>query len=81
MKQKLKIIIDVLMVGLVLGCSGYQFFSQAFHEWLGAIALLTFIIHNDLNKSWYQRLWKGRYTPIRYTYADGKWYHDVPCCL
>ena len=60
------------MVGLVLGCSGYQFFSQAFHEWLGDIALLTFIIHNVLNKSWYQRLWKGRYTPIRYAYADGK---------
>lgn len=68
MKQKLKIIIDILMVGLVLGCSGYQFFSQALHEWLGAIALLTFIIHNILNRSWYRHLLKGHYTSIRCVY-------------
>ena len=49
--------------------SGYQFFTQEVHEWLGMIiVLILFIIHNVLNFHWYSKIIKGKYSIIRIIY-------------
>lgn len=68
MKQKIRLIIDILMTLFLYGVIGYQFFSQETHEWFGVIILLLFITHNLLNIQWYKNLLKNRYTTIRTVY-------------
>lgn len=63
MKQKR--FIDILLsIGLLL-LMGYQFFGDTFHEVIGAILFVLFIVHQILNLAWYAHLFKGKYTPLR----------------
>jgi hypothetical protein len=39
--------------------------GQVFHEWLGIFLFILFIVHNVLNRSWYQTLLKGKYNAVR----------------
>ena len=64
-KAIIKIVIDVLMTLGLLFLMGYQFWSDAAHEWAGAGMFLLFILHHVLNGNWYKSLFKGRYTPSR----------------
>lgn len=68
MKQKVKITIDILMILCLFILSGYQFFTQEVHEWLGMIMFILFIIHNVLNFHWYSKIIKGKYSIIRIIY-------------
>lgn len=65
MKQKIKIIIDVLMTAALLALMAYQVVGQELHEWFGAGMLLLFIAHTILNIKWYGALFKGKYKPLR----------------
>lgn len=65
LKAKLKIILDVIMTLLLLFLMGYQLWGEAAHEWAGSAIFLLFILHNVLNRAWYQNLFRGRYTAMR----------------
>ena len=45
--------------------SGYQFWGEAAHEWIGAGMTVLFVAHHLLNLSWHRNLTKGKYTPYR----------------
>ena len=64
-KQKLKIIIDLLLTVFLLLLMPYGMVGEAAHEWIGVGMLLLFIIHHILNRKWLRGLAKGRYTPLR----------------
>lgn len=65
MKLKIKTGIDFLMTVLLLLSVSYQITGQKLHEWFGVGMLLLFILHNILNRKWYQNLFKGKYRMIR----------------
>ncbi|MDE7362505.1 MAG: DUF4405 domain-containing protein [Oscillospiraceae bacterium] len=65
MKQKIKILIDVLMTVLLLALMAYQVVGDVLHEWFGTGMLVLFIVHNILNYKWYASLFKGKYKPQR----------------
>lgn len=64
-KQKIKLILDVLMSLLMFFLMGYQFWGDLLHEWAGAAMLLLFIAHHVLNGNWHKNLLKGKYTSYR----------------
>lgn len=64
-KAKIKIMIDIFMTIGLLFVSGYQFWEEATHEWVGAGMFMLFIAHHFLNVSWYKNLFKGKYTSVR----------------
>lgn len=61
----IRLSIDLLMTAALLFVSGYQFWGEMVHEWVGAGLFVLFIAHQFLNLSWYKHLLKGRYTPLR----------------
>lgn len=67
MKTKLKIksFIDILMTLGLLFVSGYQFWGEVPHEWVGAGMFVLFLMHHFLNLNWYKNVTKGRYTIAR----------------
>ena len=62
-KAIIKIVVDVLMTLALLFLMGYQFWGDIAHEWVGAGMFLLFILHHILNRSWYNSILKGKYTP------------------
>ena len=64
-KAIIKIVVDVLMTLALLFLMGYQFWGDIAHEWVGAGMFLLFILHHILNRSWYNSILKGKYTPVR----------------
>lgn len=64
-KMIIKLSVDVLMTLALLFLSGYQFWGDAAHEWVGAGMLLLFILHHILNLNWHKRLFQGKYNPMR----------------
>ena len=63
--KELKRDVDIAMTVLLLLLMSYYYFTNLFHEVVGVIACVVFIIHNILNYRWYKSLAKGRYTPQR----------------
>lgn len=43
----------------------YHFWGETAHEWAGAGMFVLFIVHQVLNRGWYQSLTRGKYTPVR----------------
>ena len=60
-KQKLKIIIDLVMSITLLLLMLFQITGQQVHEYLGIMMLVLFLGHNILNWKWYRHLFKGKY--------------------
>ena len=65
MKQKIKIITDVMMTAALLLLMGYQLWGELAHEITGTVMFLLFIAHHFLNISWHKNLFKGKYTAVR----------------
>lgn len=64
-KLILRMIVDLLMTVCLLGLMSFMLTGQQYHEWIGAAALVLFIIHHILNLSWIRQSGRGRYTPYR----------------
>lgn len=64
-KAMIKIVVDILMTAALLFVSGYQFWGETAHEWVGAGLFVLFIAHHILNLNWYKNLFRGRYTTLR----------------
>lgn len=63
--QKLKIIIDILLVLGLLFLMPYEMVGDAAHEWIGIGLFLLLIGHHVMNKRWTTRIGKGKYTAFR----------------
>lgn len=62
MKQKIKIIVDVVMFLLFLYLLSYRpGMGLMYHAVIGITQLSLFILHHLLNLNWYRTLFKGRY--------------------
>ena len=64
-KNKIKILIDILMTVCLLFMSGYQIWGTAAHEYVGIIMLALFVSHHILNWRWYKSIFKGKYNTGR----------------
>ena len=58
-------IIDILMTLVLIPLMAYQVTGEAAHEWLGISMVILVIIHQALNRKWYESLFKGSYMPFR----------------
>lgn len=65
LKQKGKIIIDVIMTAVLFLLMAYNMAGEVIHEWLGIGIFVLFLLHHILNSQWIQNLWKGKYTLFR----------------
>lgn len=59
--------LDVLMVILMIIVMSYQAVGNLFHEVAGAALFVLFLIHNILNRKWYQNMARGKYSVFRKT--------------
>ncbi len=64
-KPTVMLVVDGLMTLALLFLSGYPFWGDTAHEWVGAGMFVLFILHHILNRNWHKRLFKGAYTPMR----------------
>ncbi|MDV3427063.1 MAG: DUF4405 domain-containing protein [Bacillota bacterium] len=60
-----KIIIDIVMTLLLLFLMAFHITGDSLHEWLGVGMFILFIVHHILNKTWYQNIFRGKYTAFR----------------
>ncbi|MDO4168218.1 MAG: DUF4405 domain-containing protein, partial [Eubacteriales bacterium] len=65
MGQKSRKKLDVSMVILMIVVMSYQATGNLFHEAAGVILLVLFVVHNILNRKWYQNIPKGKYSGFR----------------
>ena len=63
-KAAVKIGLDVSMTVLLLLLTGYQFWGDTVHEWMGAGLFFLFILHHILNFNWYNNIRKRTHTPL-----------------
>lgn len=61
-KVVFKITIDAIMTVLLVLLMGYMLIGEEFHEWIGLLTFILFLIHHILNMSWLKNIFKGKYT-------------------
>ena len=64
-KQSVRIVVDIAMTAVLLFLMTYELIGQVFHELLGIIMFVLFILHHILNSRWTKNLVKGKYTALR----------------
>jgi len=65
MKNKIKIIIDILMFIIIILLMGYHITNNFMHEILGTTEFILFIVHNLFNIKWYGTIFKGKHDAKR----------------
>ena len=65
MKNKIRIIIDISMTVLLPLLMAYSLIGEMFHEVIGTLIFVLFIVHHVLNRKWYGALFKGKYNTRR----------------
>lgn len=63
--NRLKRIVDIIMSFILIPLMAYQITGEAAHEWFGISMVSLVIIHQVLNRKWYQGLFKGNYKFFR----------------
>lgn len=66
MRVKIKIVIDAGMIILILLQMAYHLVGDSLHGWMGIMLFVLLILHNIIDRKWYLRLCKGKYTPVRF---------------
>ena len=61
-RQKLRILVDMVMIILLLPLMAYSLVGETAHEWLGVAMGILFLGHHTLNIGWYKGLTKGRWS-------------------
>ncbi|MEK3993108.1 DUF4405 domain-containing protein [Robertmurraya sp. FSL R5-0851] len=56
-----RLVIDVSMTVLMLVAMAYHITGNTIHETVGVVLLVLFIVHNILNRRWYETILKGKY--------------------
>ena len=63
--KRLRMILDIAMTVLMPLLMAYSLIGETFHEIIGTLIFILFIIHHMLNRKWSGALFKGRYSPDR----------------
>ncbi len=63
--NKIKKIIDGIMSIILIPLMAYQVTGEALHEWFGVSMVILLILHQIINRKWYQGLFKGSYKLFR----------------
>ena len=63
--KRLCMILDIAMTVLMPLLMAYSLIGETFHEIIGTLIFILFIIHHVLNRRWSGVLFKGRYNPDR----------------
>ena len=61
MQKRIRLIIDIGMTLLMT----YSLIGEMFHEIVGTLIFILFIIHHVLNRKWAASLFKGKYSASR----------------
>lgn len=61
----LRMMVDLLITVCILGLMSFMLTGQQCHEWIGAAALVLFILYHILNLSCIRQSCRGHYTPYR----------------
>ena len=61
----IKRIVDVLMTVTLMFLMSIQITDTEWHEYLGIMMFVLFLVHQYLNIRWYKTLFKGKYTLLR----------------
>ena len=64
-KMLIKLAIDLFMTVLMLAAMAYRLTGNTIHELLGVALLALFIVHNILNRRWYQKVLKRKHNVRR----------------
>ena len=64
-KNRIKMVIDILMTVLLFFLMAYQVTGNLYHVVLGTAMLVLFLAHNILNIKWYGAIPKGQYSAAR----------------
>ena len=65
MQKRIRLIIDIGMTLLLPLLMAYSLIGELFHEIIGTLIFLLFIIHHVLNRKWGGSLLKGKYSAGR----------------
>ncbi len=65
MQKRIRLIIDIGMTLLLPLLMAYSLIGEMFHEIIGTLTFILFIIHHVLNRKWCGALLKGRYGAVR----------------
>ena len=65
LKMQAKHSLDLVMTGLILLAMSPHLTGNTVHEGLGILLFLLFILHNLINRRWYQSMFKGKYQLVR----------------
>ena len=63
--KRLRMTLDIAMTVLMPLLMAYSLIGETFHEIIGTLIFILFIIHHVLNRKWSEALFKGRYSPGR----------------
>ena len=63
--KRLRVTLDIAMTVLMPLLMAYSLIGETFHEIIGTLIFILFIIHHMLNRKWSGALFKGRYSPDR----------------
>jgi hypothetical protein len=65
-KYKFQVIQDTVMLLILLSLMGFHLWGENIHEWLGVIFFFIILLHNCLNSHWFQKLFQGEYSALRF---------------
>lgn len=65
MTLRLRIVLDIIAVGLFVAALAYWWLDNLSHEVIGTIFFALLIAHNVFNRRWYGTARRGRYDPPR----------------
>ncbi len=65
MQKRIRLIIDIGMTLLLPLLMAYSLIGEMFHEIVGTLIFILFIIHHVMNRKWFGSLFKGKYSAGR----------------
>jgi hypothetical protein len=63
--RRLNQLTDLLMIVIMPMLMAYSLIGETFHEVIGTIILVLFLMHQAFHANWWKAIFKGRYTPHR----------------
>ena len=63
--KRIRLASDIAMIIILPMLMAYSLIGEKFHEIIGTIIFVLFIIHHILNRKWYAAIFKGKYIPRR----------------
>lgn len=63
--KQIRLAIDLAMTALLPMLMAYSLIGETFHEVIGTVILVLFLLHHIQNRKWFPALFKGRYPARR----------------